>query len=416
VPRQSLNETLISKVPLFATLPHDEQRRLAETLRPCEIPANTVLFREGEYGDRFYIVIDGQIEIVKALGTADERLLGVRGRGEFVGEMSLFRGDGLRMASVRARGSSRLLEMTRAEFDALLHRQPTLAYEMVSVLSVRLRESEEATIRDLQEKNLQLTQAYRELQAAQAQLIEKERMERELQVARTIQESILPRSLPELAGFDFDARMVPARIVGGDCFDFIPLGPDTLGIVVGDACDKGVPAAIFMALTRSLVRAEASRARSPREALLSVNRHLLDMNDAGMFVTALYGVLHRATRTFDYARAGHDLPLVRGVGGAVLAPPHSTGQPLGLWPEMLLDEQRVVIPRGGALLLYTDGVTEAIDPQGALFGIKRLRSTVSAYRSGSAQELCDNVLQAVTAFSGGAPQEDDVTLVAVHAQ
>ncbi len=153
--------------------------------------------------------------------------------------------------------------------------------------------------------------------------------------------------------------------------------------MIGDACDKGVPAAIFMALTRSLLRAEASRARSPREALQNVNRHLLDMNDAGMFVTAIYGVLHQPTRTFNYARAGHTLPLLRGVGGAVLAPPHGTGQPLGLWPEPSFDEQRIVIPRGGALLLYTDGVTEAVDAQGALFGTRWLRTAVSVYRNGS---------------------------------
>jgi serine phosphatase RsbU (regulator of sigma subunit) len=415
VSEQSINEILIGQVPLFATLPHDEVRRLAGTLRPCEIAAHAILFREGEHGDRFYILSVGQIEIVKALGTADERMIGVRGPGEYIGEMSLLHGDGLRTASVRARGPARLLEMTRAEFDALLHRQPTLSYEMVRVLSRRLRESDDATIRDLQEKNRQLTQAYQELQAAQTQLIEKERLEHELQVARSIQESILPRSLPELPGYDFDARMVPARMVGGDCFDFIALGPDTLGIVVGDACDKGMPAAIFMALTRSLLRAEASRARSPREALQSVNRHLLDMNDAGMFVTALYGVLHRTTRIFDYARAGHTLPLMRGVGGAVLTPPHANGQPLGLWPDLALDEQRVVIPRGGALLLYTDGVTEALDAQGDLFGSRRLRTAVSVYRSGSAQELCDNVLQAVTDFCGPTPQGDDLTLVAMHA-
>jgi serine phosphatase RsbU (regulator of sigma subunit) len=413
---QISNETLIGQVPLFATLPHDELRRLAATLRPCAIAAGAVLFHEGEHGDRFYIVIDGQIEIIKALGTADERLVAVRGPGEYIGEMSLFHKQGLRAASVRARSPAQLLEMTRAEFDALLRRQPTLAYEMVRVLSIRLRDSDDAIIRDLQAKNQQLTQAYQELQAAQAQLIEKERLERELQVARSIQESILPRALPQLAGFDFDARIVPARAVGGDCFDFIALGPDTLGIVIGDACDKGVPAAIFMALTRSLLRAEASRARSPREALQNVNRHLLDMNDAGMFVTAIYGVLHQPTRSFSYARAGHTLPLLRGVGGAVLAPAHSTGQPLGLWPEPSFDEQRIVIPRGGALLLYTDGVTEATNAQGALFGGRRLRTAVSEYRSGSAQELCDNVLQAVGDFRGPAPQDDDVTLVAVRAQ
>src|SRR5688500_6173144 len=114
---QISNETLIGQVPLFATLPHDELRRLAATLRPCAIPAGAVLFHAGAHGDRFYIVIDGQIEIIKALGTADERLVAVRGPGEYIGELSLFHKQGLRAASVRARSPAQLLEMTRAEFD-----------------------------------------------------------------------------------------------------------------------------------------------------------------------------------------------------------------------------------------------------------------------------------------------------------
>src|SRR5437870_2163203 len=128
---------LIGQVPLFASLPQGEIYHLAETLRQMTIAPDTILFHEGDYGDRFYIVLEGEIEIVRALGTVDERLMAVRGPGEFVGEMSLFNRDGLRTASVRTHIPAQLLELTRADFEALLHRQPTLAYEMVRVLSIR---------------------------------------------------------------------------------------------------------------------------------------------------------------------------------------------------------------------------------------------------------------------------------------
>jgi serine phosphatase RsbU (regulator of sigma subunit) len=413
---QLISDPILSRVPLFATLPASEIKHLQKALRRSEIPANSILFHEGERGDRFYIVLDGQVEIVQALGTADERLAGVRGPGEYFGEMSLLNRDALRTMSVRARTPVHLLEMARADFDGLLHRQPVLAYAMASVLSARLQESSDATIRDLQEKNRQLAQANEELKAAQAQIIEKEKLEHELQLAREIQESILPRSLPQLGGFDFGARMAPARSVGGDCFDFIALGGDSLGIVVGDVSGKGIPAAIFMALARSLLRAEGSRAASPREALQNVNRHLFGMNEAEMFVTVLYGVLNRGTREFQFVRAGHEMPIVvDGRGEAVTLPP-GRGQPLGVIPEPALDEQRLIMLPGSTLLIYTDGVTDALNPQGAFFGLERLQEAVRANRQASAQALCDRLLQAVIEHQGVAPQHDDVTLVAVQAR
>ena len=411
-----MNDPILSRVPLFATLPASEIKHLQKALRRSEIPANSILFHEGERGDRFYIVLDGQVEIVQALGTADERLAGVRGPGEYFGEMSLLNRDALRTMSVRARTPVQLLEMARADFDGLLHRRPVFAYAMACVLSARLHESSSATIRDLREKNRQLAQANEELKAAQAQIIEKEKLEHELQLAREIQESILPRSLPQLGGFNFGARMAPARSVGGDCFDFIGLGGDSLGIVVGDVSGKGIPAAIFMALARSLLRAEGSRAASPREALQNVNRHLLDMNEAEMFVTVLYGVLNRGTREFRFVRAGHDMPIVvDGRGEAVTLPP-GRGQPLGVIPEPAFDEQRLIILPGSTLLIYTDGVTDALNPQGAFFGLERLQEAVRANRQASAQALCDRLLQAVIEHQGVAPQHDDVTLVAVQAR
>ncbi|MBI4769928.1 MAG: SpoIIE family protein phosphatase [Chloroflexi bacterium] len=409
----SIREQLLGRIPLLAALPDSEIQNLAASLRPCAFPAGALLFHEGKAEDHFYILLEGRVEILKALDTPDERLLGVRDPVEFIGEMSLFNRDGRHTASVRAVTPLQMLEMARADFDALLHRQPALAYDVVRTLSTRLHASEDLTIRDLQCKNRQLAEAYEQLQAAQAQLVEKEKLERELAIARAIQESILPPALPHVPGFDFGARLLPARAVGGDFYDLIPLGGDRLGIVVGDVSDKGVPAALFMALTYSLVRAEAARAGSPCEALLTVNRHLLNMNTAGMFVTILYGVLNYATCEFHYARAGHPPPLVLDGRGQAVAIGRSRGQPLGPFAHPELDEQCLRLPVGGTALLYTDGVTEAVDAAEDLFGLERIHAVLSASQEVSAQATCDRVWNALEAFSGPVARHDDVTLVCI---
>lgn len=408
-------ERALRQVPLFASLPAGEIRRLADTLRPVSVPANTVLFHEGEQGDHFYIVVDGQVEVIKAMGAREERLLGARQPGEFIGEMSLLTRDGLRAASVYAREPALLLEMTRAEFDALLHRQPMLAYEMVKVLSARLRVTMDEAVRDLRNKNQQLTEAYEALKAAQAQIIEKEKLERELQVAYNIQMSILPRTLPALDGFDLGACTLPARTVGGDWYDFIPLDNGATGIVVGDVSDKGVPAALFMAQTHALLRGEALRAASPREALLALNRRLFDLNAHGFFVTVLYGVLEPETGTFAYARAGHEVPLICTAQGQISPCPTRAGQLLGLFEEPLLDEQTLTLPPGGTLLLFSDGVVDACTAQDDAFGVNGLEDALRACVGMPAQHTCDHILEATTCHCRDAPQYDDITLVAVCA-
>jgi serine phosphatase RsbU (regulator of sigma subunit) len=411
-----MSRDLISQVTLFASLPRGETEYLAGALRPREFPDNALLFREGMPGDVFYILLEGQVEVIKALGTDAERLLGIREMGSFLGEMSLFSRDGCHTASVRARTPLRVLEMTRADLDGLLNRQPLLAYEMVRVLTRRLDESENITIHDLLEKNRQLKRAYDELKAAQAQLIEKERLEAELDVARTIQRSILPRARPRLPGFDLGTLIEPMRSVGGDFYDFIPLGGDRMGIVVGDVSGHGVPAAIFMALTYSLLHAEAGRAGSPGEALLNVNRHLLDMNDSGMFVTVLYGILNCATREFDYARAGHELPLLLDARREAVELKRNRGQMLGLFSDLVLDEQSVILAPGQLLLMYTDGVDEAMDRDGQQFGLERLCTTLCACGRMSAQDTCKAVYDAVRAHCGMAAPHDDVLLVAIQVE
>ena len=409
-----MKEKLLARAPLFRELPEDEIQKLTETLSVREVPPGTILFQEGDVGDHFYIIIQGQIEVIKALGTPEERFIGTRGPGEFVGELSLINRAGLRTASVRSQGPAHLWEMSHDEFDALLPRQPSMAFELINVLSQRLTTAHDSTIKDLQQKNRELTRAYEELKAAQAQIIEKERLERELQVAFEIQSSILPQILPELAGYDFGAMMVPARAVGGDFYDIISLSPNKVGIVIGDVADKGVPSAIFMAQTHALLYAMASRNASPSRVLQRVNQLLLKIGESSLFVTALYGVLDKRTHTFSYSRAGHELPIIVTADGQVELAPYDQGQLLGILEKPLLDEQTVNIPPGGMILLYTDGVTDARHPSGDSFGMERLTRELEHLGNGSAQEQCDKLWETLWNFQDKTAQEDDVTMVTVR--
>ena len=409
-----MKEKLLARAPLFKGLPEDEIRKLTQTLRVLEVPPSTVLFQEGDVGDRFYIIIQGQIEVIKALGTPEERFIGLRGPGEFVGELSLINRAGLRTASVRSLGPAHLWEMSHGEFDDLLHRQPSMAFELINVLSERLTTAHDSTIQDLQKKNLELTEAYEELKAAQAQIIEKERLEKELQVAFEIQTSILPQTLPDLAGYDFGALMVPARAVGGDFYDIIPLSSDKVGIIIGDVADKGVPSAIFMAQTHALLYAMATRDVSPSWVLQRVNQLLIKMGESSLFVTVLYGILDRRTNLFSYARAGHELPIVVSANGKAEIAPYNQGQLMGVLDNPMLDEQTVSIPSGGVIVLYTDGVVDARHSNGVSFGLERLIKELELPRNGSAQDQCDRLWQVLSNFQSKEVQEDDVTLVIIQ--
>jgi len=408
--------SIIRQVPLFSRLDSPEIGLLTTILHERQIPAGTLLFREGDAGDRFYVILDGEVSVIKALGTSDELLIATRRAGEFFGEMSLIEPDGLRTASIRAATSLRMLEMARSDFDAMIHQCPALGCGIIRVLSLRLNEAHNATIANLREKNRQLSQAYEELKAAHAQIIEKERMEKELETARWIQQSILPPTLPRLPGFDLGALLTPARAVGGDLYDLFPIGPDHLGVVIGDASDKGVPAAIFMALTYSLLRAEAPRWASPAQVLKSVNGLLDGMNSSGMFVTVLYGVLDCTRHRFTYARAGHELPVHVGPTGEARAITQGIGMPLGLVPFPAFDEQSLAIEPGDVLLLYTDGATDLTNAQGEHLGRERLQELVQANCGASAQAICDSLWTAMADYKGATPQFDDVALVAIQAK
>jgi serine phosphatase RsbU (regulator of sigma subunit) len=408
-----MQNQFLARIPLFSSLPAEEILHLEATLPASAFPADQVLFREGFNDDKFYILLEGSVEVVKALGTPEERILGIREAGNLLGELSLFTKEGCHTASVRSTTSLLLLKVSRVELDALLHRQPQFAYEIIRLISNRLDESENLTILDLKQKNKDLKDAYDALKSAQEQIIEKEKLEKELEISRQIQQSILPDSLPVISFYDFGALMIPARAVGGDFYTFIKLRNNRMGIVVGDVSDKGVPAALFMALTYSLIRAEGLRTGSPSEALSKVNLHLLQMNSSCMFVTMVYGILDCNSGDFHFARAGHPSPYLLDGNGCFVNIPIFPSQPLGLFEDPTIDEQTIHLPTGCTLLLYSDGVNENIDSLGNEFGLESIYQTMASIRQLSAQDICEQLFQRVQTHGENQPQQDDFTSVVV---
>lgn len=248
-----------------------------------------------------------------------------------------------------------------------------------------------------------------------AELEQLAKLEHEILLASEIQKSMLPRSIPRFQGYEFCAHMIPARSVGGDFFDFIPMDSDSLAIAIGDVCDKGIAAALFMAMVRSLLRAETHPGNSPKEVLQKVNRHLMDMNDKQMFVTVLFGILNRTTQRFSYARAGHEPPILIDELGFVNLLPIASGQALGVFGEINLDEQTVALSKGCTLMLYSDGIPDSTNLQNESFGLKGIVRTLNHRPQSPAQMTCGEIINAVNKHQEGSLQHDDMTIVLVRA-
>jgi serine phosphatase RsbU (regulator of sigma subunit) len=245
----------------------------------------------------------------------------------------------------------------------------------------------------------------------QAEARDRERIEQELKVAQLIQQQFLPKSLPDLPSWHVAAFYRPARTVGGDFYDFIPLPDGRLMVVIGDVTDKGVPAALVMASTHALLRGAAPRLISPGPVLAQVNELLCADIPAHMFVTCLALVLDPATGLLEFANAGHDVPYVRTGGG--VAELRARGMPLGLMPGMDYEEKTFQMRPGDSVLLHSDGLAEAHSPDREMFGFPRVAALVGESEAGEA--LIDACLAALAAFTGpDHDQEDDITLVTIE--
>jgi serine phosphatase RsbU (regulator of sigma subunit) len=249
-------------------------------------------------------------------------------------------------------------------------------------------------------------------QRLEQERVERERIEQELEVARSIQQASLPEEVPTPEGWQITPYYQPAREVGGDFYDFFELPDGRLGLVVGDATGKGVPAALVMASARSMLRAVARASEySPGDVLGRVNDTLVTDMPPNMFVTCFYCILEPKSGTLRYANAGHDLPYVHHGDGAEEL--RARGMPLGLMPAMSYEQKEVVLDAGVSILLYSDGLVEAHDPKGEMFGFPRVRAQVA--ERGEERSLGEYLMEELYSFVGeGWEQEDDITLLTLR--
>ncbi|MES1260292.1 MAG: SpoIIE family protein phosphatase [Acidobacteriota bacterium] len=264
------------------------------------------------------------------------------------------------------------------------------------------------------QKTIQEIEGLRAGHKAQREL---DAIERELSVANRIQQSMLPRvfpPFPDRRDFEIYAEMEPARLVGGDFYDFFLIDEAHFGFVIGDVSGKGVPAALFMAATRTLLRATAMQGTPSADCLRYVNNVLAKQGDGTMFVTLIYGILDTRNGQLDYCNAGHHHPWVFSRGGELRPASEGGGLIAGLYPGANYDCGTLRLNPGDGLLLYTDGVTEAFDAEGRMFGDTQLRQALEAAAPAPVDEIVKGTMRQVRTFLGAAPPSDDMTVLAMR--
>ncbi|HYB54220.1 MAG TPA: SpoIIE family protein phosphatase, partial [Thermoanaerobaculia bacterium] len=290
----------------------------------------------------------------------------------------------------------------------------------LGVLAVADKESRDGGVLDFTPTDARLLSLFANQAAAaietarlHREAIEKERIERELELAAAIQREILPRALPRVPGVELAAANVPTRQVGGDYYDLFPLSEGRLGFLVADVSGKGVPAALLVSTVHSAVHLQIDEAKTVADLVSRIDRHLRRFAATRKFLTLFFGLLEPRTGIFRFVSAGHNPALLVRADGEIQRL-ESTGVPVGMLPNASWREDAVPFTPGDLLCIYTDGVTEAVNERDEEFGIDRLSGIVSRGASRAPAELCDEVLAAVADFARGMPQYDDQTLLIVR--
>ncbi len=240
-------------------------------------------------------------------------------------------------------------------------------------------------------------------------------VEEELLVGRQIQQSLLPATSPAFNGWQFSDLYRPARQVGGDLYDYfdLPVGQHRLGLVIGDVADKGVPAALFMATSRTLIRSVALAGLTPGSTLSEANRLIIQDSQSELFLSAFYGILDTGNGTLSYANAGHNPPLLYRYATGKLLELNAAGILLCVQDKISLEEKFVTIHHGDILVLYTDGVTEAMNMNYEEFGLERLKQEVVTHAERNSSKILDAIVDAIDDFVSDTDQLDDLALVVV---
>ncbi len=380
--------------------PDDLVHRLADAVRALRIPAGKRLIEKGALGTSMFFVVDGCVRIHDG-----DVVLTHLGQGEVFGEIGALAAQN-RTASVTAEIDSLLLELDQEVLYHTLTETPGSARPLIEALCRR----EGRLIHDVTERSVQVKV-----------------LEHEMSIAKKIQKSFLPETIPDISGWDMKGYLEPAREVAGDFYDyFVVPRPNCVGIVIGDVCDKGVGAALFMTLFRSLIRSTAlfrefveqtdapkDVASTLRDSITLTNRYIATTHgSSSMFSSVFFGLLIPETGQLCYINAGHESPVIVGDQG-IRVHLETTGPVIGLFPEIEHEVRIAQIQPGETLVAYTDGVTDAKNPQGAIFSEERLLSLI-AESPRQAGSMLHRILGEIHAFAGNASQYDDTTLIVVH--
>jgi phosphoserine phosphatase RsbU/P len=383
---------------------------LRQVARMRTYPPNTVLVQQGAIEHTFYVVVSGRVKALHRLESGDEQFLGFVDPPNGFGEMALI-DDSPRMATCVTTTETTVLEMDEEIFDQVVENNPEVAYSMIRGILERARDNNLLAIDSLNKKNADLRLALEDLKQAQQRLLEKERLQRELELAVQVQNSLLPESLPDLPPYSFAAYLKPARMVGGDLYDVVDLDETHVGLVLADVADKGFHAALFMAVTRTLFLQEGKHSLSPAVVAQAVHQGLMDVSaNDDMFVTAFYGVLHRPSGLMIYVRAAQERPLLYRPGESVRELP-ADGRFLGMFETLELAEDWIQLMPGDRLIVFSDGVPDAVNPAGERYGYERLHAALISGGHLDAEALCAHLVADLTRWTAGADPFDDVTLL-----
>jgi phosphoserine phosphatase RsbU/P len=395
---------------VFRGIDEESLNALRAVARKVTYPPQTVLTRQGKVEHTFYVVVRGQVAVTQRLEDGAERLLGFVGPNKTFGEMSLI-DDTPRMATCTTLTETTVLEVDEEVFDQVIMNSPAVAYGMLRQILESSRAIDRAAIQELNEKNASLLQAYNDLRAAQARLVENERLQREMELAAQVQRSLLPLNLPQFPDYQFAAYIEPARQVGGDFYDVVALDDKHVGLVLADVADKGFHAALFMAVTRTLFLQEGKHSLSPAQVAVAVHQGMMDVSATDdIFVTAFYGVLHRPNGRLTYVRAAQERPLLwrPGVGVMELT---ANGRFLGMFAELELVEDTITVQPGDRLVIFSDGVPDSVNPATQRYGYDRLRAAIERGAHLTAVDLVPHIVADLKAFAQDAAPFDDITLL-----
>jgi serine phosphatase RsbU (regulator of sigma subunit) len=399
----------------LAGLDEDTLQLLRQVAKRVEYPPNTTLCHQGEVEHVFYVVVKGNVAVIRVLEDGKERILNMVGKNGYFGEMGLI-DDSPRAANCVTITPTTVLEVTEEAFDDFVKNSPPLANLLLQRILSNARNMDRMYIEDLQTKNEALEKAYTDLKAAQAKLVEQERLERELELAAQVQRNLLQQDLPQFSDYGFAAYLEPARQVGGDFYDVLEIDEEHVGVLIADVADKGFHAALFMAVTRTLFLQEGRHSLSPAAVALAVHKGMFEIaNNDEVFLTAFYGVLHRPTGKFTYIRAAHERPLLLRPGREVMPLPGGD-RFLGMMPDLTLTEETIDLEPGDRLIMFSDGVPDAVNEAEQGYSNQQLAAAATACEQKSAAEIVKHIVNDVAQWQGNAAPFDDLTLLVLEAK